>query len=808
MQRRWLFFVATLVPAGATTGTKSTIETTTSSREPADPRESERLRKQAGAPQPHAAHGHVPQGLQHLHGERVAILVAGTFDRYFLSSTCENLISPLTRQGHEVDYFLALTTKPPLWWRGYGHANTTWDPAFRLGQNKRPSFKHIKQVVNSSVAAANSTLRYFRLSYDLTVRGEPRLEAALNESYWPALNGSGHNEMAEDPFIRWPLLAYSMSAHRKAANQANALALKAASVANHNILCLFRSLELLWEQLLVTEEKSNSSYTLVLVPRDDADWLQKLDLHRLLSESTDADGYGLSCDIRQPLLQPSEQCDHVLLLRRRVAEFIGRYYNTTLLSMAWSCRVGIGSSTVPCNSEQVLRWRLQMAGIRLHNVGQGLLPLQRSARLLVPFAKEDVVCYHKFCQSARSPLLGLPKRPQCKDIRFSHSQMVALKHRDERGDVQRAQQDRLALTSASAPVDYAESSRICTSPCHKVTRRMCPAESLQQPQTKYLSRFHCDGTCGFCDGANSTVYLNGLIQTLERHHATCKVVNYAVAFGTGTKQLKSILGRMLNFTTFLLPHRECFFFFVLAGDGLEKILPQQLQLSTGGSLFTVAVDANVLGMDMPFMQLRRIVKLFKLLGHRIFPWAQVLVWVDLKLISTQWTRDFTTYMARKRALMMALSAAHACAAFVGLPKSVNSFGPEANKLPPSALNLTLHAHAIIASAAHRSSTDSVNIVQQQLHAYHSSPDFVDNGMSTNLIDSAFFIRDHTHAYCRTTSASLGCKWYDETMCYSDRDQMSFPMTIHALGWRLLPGTQTTSLPKTGSSLIPFMDSAE
>ena len=40
---------------------------------------------------------------------RVSVLVAGTFARYFTSG-CEQLIAPMTRQGHSVDYYALLTT--------------------------------------------------------------------------------------------------------------------------------------------------------------------------------------------------------------------------------------------------------------------------------------------------------------------------------------------------------------------------------------------------------------------------------------------------------------------------------------------------------------------------------------------------------------------------------------------------------------------------------------------------------------------------------------------------------------------------
>jgi hypothetical protein len=67
--------------------------------------------------------------------ERVAVLVAGSFNRYFLVSSAERLVAPLRKQGYIVDYFLSLTTEAAKPYRaelGYTQY-ATWDPVFSNG---------------------------------------------------------------------------------------------------------------------------------------------------------------------------------------------------------------------------------------------------------------------------------------------------------------------------------------------------------------------------------------------------------------------------------------------------------------------------------------------------------------------------------------------------------------------------------------------------------------------------------------------------------------------------------------------------
>lgn len=45
----------------------------------------------------------------------------------------------------------------------------------------------------------------------------------------------------------------------------------------------------------------------------------------------------------------------------------------------------------------------------------------------------------------------------------------------------------------------------------------------------------------------------------------------------------------------------------------------------------------------------------------------------------------------------------------------------------------------------------------------------------------YIARDLRTPRCRAFAAALGCAWFDEVVCWSDRDQLSFPYALQRLG---------------------------
>ena len=126
----------------------------------------------------------------------------------------------------------------------------------------------------------------------------------------------------------------------------------------------------------------------------------------------------------------------------------------------------------------------------------------------------------------------------------------------------------------------------------------------------------------------------------------------------------------------------------------------------------------------------------------------------------------------------ATEARGACLAAVGLPFHNNAYGPGAAAMRvPS---FSRHGATIVRSLAMRPLlTDNVRAVEAQMGAYireHGS-----SALSRDLIDSAYVARDLRSPRCRSFNAALGCAWFEEITCWSDRDQLSFPYALRRLG---------------------------
>ena len=333
-------------------------------------------------------------------------------------------------------------------------------------------------------------------------------------------------------------------------------------------------------------------------------------------------------------------------------------------------------------------------------------------------------------------------------------------------------------------------------------------------------------SCAFCAGNAATAHLLEIAAELRRLKAReCRrLVVYGAAFGTsffrrwpnrtlaGARTVQDLHGA----------HGRCFFKFILKKDvafvrkrvGTNTVrLPPSLFVRTNfrveGLDLLVPLDQDALPW-LATASLRRNVKILKMLGPRLFPWTERLVsacrifsfftrasrprrpavasrrrmipstkdllpfarrllWIDAKL------RLGATNPLR---LFHATEARGACLAAVGLPFHNNAYGPGAAAMRvPS---FSRHGATIVRSLAMRPLlTDNVRAVEAQMGAYvreHGSP-----ALSRDLIDSAYVARDLRSPRCRSFNAALGCAWFEEITCWSDRDQLSFPYALRRLG---------------------------
>eukprot|EP00316_Scyphosphaera_apsteinii_P011208 CAMPEP_0119303114 /NCGR_PEP_ID=MMETSP1333-20130426/4595_1 /TAXON_ID=418940 /ORGANISM="Scyphosphaera apsteinii, Strain RCC1455" /LENGTH=734 /DNA_ID=CAMNT_0007305695 /DNA_START=112 /DNA_END=2313 /DNA_ORIENTATION=+ len=343
--------------------------------------------------------------------KHLAILVSGSFRRFFLRSMAIKLVAPTVMQGHTVDVFTFLVTGKHTPWktdmRPYLKA-LTWDPIFGPASVQQLSHKHIRTTITEAITSAGGFARYVELRDTVSLDDDVRLQYLRREAKW--------RFPEEDPDSRFPTRPLGRSA--------------TAADANRNMLRLFRALEWTFDAMVAHERLQGYTYDLVLVERDDAQWMQPFDLDALLhSGGPEAELYVPQCSKRyrkyptdagaaKPML-PSEMCDHVQLLARNRAGLLGRYYSRFFENSS-KCHVDSSSTqsgvhqTRSCTSEELLRWTMVTTGVKWHAAAQKLLPYERSAHIKTP-SHGVLECFHKYCQTFWGKLHFNTSQRMCQD---------------------------------------------------------------------------------------------------------------------------------------------------------------------------------------------------------------------------------------------------------------------------------------------------------------------------------------------------------------------------------------------------------
>jgi len=332
--------------------------------------------------------------------KRVAVMVAGSYNRYFLKSSAVHLIKPLTKQGYNVDYFLSLTTESARAFRAeMGYTSfSTFDPEFGAeGHGRALRSTYVGLILRKTLGQAGANLREFSLQHQLIVDSDERLH------HYHCM--AKRENPTEDPDLRFPTKDLSASA----AHAQNA-------VANRNLLRLHLAMERLWYALLKAEMEDGSMYDYVLFLRDDIKWLAHFDMNKLIAQGP-ADVYLLACDARKPPLHPDEINDHGLVAKRSAADVFGLYLSRLLQFDVDECRKQM---TRPmgdrgCNSEMLLKWVMEKESLDVRRVGQKLLPFQRSMHLNLN--GRIVECFHKYCKSSKDNLEDFGVQ-RCKNIQL------------------------------------------------------------------------------------------------------------------------------------------------------------------------------------------------------------------------------------------------------------------------------------------------------------------------------------------------------------------------------------------------------
>ena len=181
---------------------------------------------------------------------------------------------------------------------------------------------------------------------------------------------------------------------------------------------------------------------------------------------------------------------------------------------------------------------------------------------------------------------------------------------------------------------------------------------------------------------------------------------------------------------------------------------------------------------LPYQNMRRNTKLFKLNGHNIFGWADRLIWQDAKVYKRYEVcpTDYYKYFAET------IDHNNVCSSFIGLPFHESTMGSAFHN--STEVQFGAHCAAIEEAASHRPDvSDSFQAIHQQCRAYGKENDQV---LSRYLVDSFFIVWDLRSKRCTQFIADMTCSWLDELHCYADRDQISLPQVFFKMGLKEAP----------------------
>ena len=274
-------------------------------------------------------------------------------------------------------------------------------------------------------------------------------------------------------------------------------------------------------------------------------------------------------------------------------------------------------------------------------------------------------------------------------------------------------------------------------------------------------------TCGFCQNA----YFQEVRDELAlRYKQKCKgMVVYGVAFGEKyANWLNEPDMKYLETRT----HDEaadgtCFFQFVRDVD-------INLTMSADGLQNLIRLRAE----NLPYQNMRRNAKLFKLNPHQLFPWAERIIWQDAKMLDFGVHRDAVLPKNYTLQFEQTVQYFGTCASFMGFPRHSNTLGSNFTKLR----SVTYEAQCttvLEASKGRPTVSDNLDLLMAQCRMYGkeyrntSSSSILD----LSMIDSAFILYDMRTRECQQFISDLTCSWLDEIHCFSDRDQISFPKSL-------------------------------
>mmetsp|Transcript_7348 Transcript_7348/g.9500 ORF Transcript_7348/g.9500 Transcript_7348/m.9500 type:complete len:874 (-) Transcript_7348:114-2735(-) len=320
---------------------------------------------------------------------KVAVIVAGTLQRFMITSTIKHLIEPMSYKTKvaDVDYYASLTTAKAM---AYGSDTSYTDrlqPDPKLPVSTLHDSVDIEDYIRSEFGPIEARIGALQIQESIDIDAEPMLKARRKKALI--------ENPSEDPDQRFPII------DNRTADKA-----KRTANANRNLLRMHLAIQNLWSKALKWEAEEGFKYDYVLFLRDDSLWLNDFDILKITEKEGDI--FVPSCDARDPPLHPLELNDHILISTRKTAGIFGNYYSALFQTDVEGCMKTLPttlnrSGERGCNSEMLLKWIVDEKNVTVTKVSQSEVPFQRSANVRLSDGS-IMQCFHKFCQSKHLPL--------------------------------------------------------------------------------------------------------------------------------------------------------------------------------------------------------------------------------------------------------------------------------------------------------------------------------------------------------------------------------------------------------------------
>jgi len=325
---------------------------------------------------------------------RVAVIVAGTLQRFMYDSTITHLIKPMTKKKVFVDYYVSLTTAKPKNYRSDFAYTDHFQPDPMLVKDPNPDYSELEEKIRKRIGMIPyASIGAVDIRESIDIDSEPLLMKKRQQAF--------EEHPTEDCDQSFPIL-----------DNRNTEIAKRTSNANRNILKLHFAIQNLWGIAQKWEAEEGFKYDYVMFLRDDTLWLDDFNIDNIHNKKGEI--FIPSCDARDPPMDDNELNDHILISRRETADIFGNYYSNLFKISMNACMNQLTKGITKnwsraknrvrgCNTEMLLKWVTKKYKVQVKKMSQSELPMQRSGNV----RKRDgtnLQCFHKLCQSQKLPL--------------------------------------------------------------------------------------------------------------------------------------------------------------------------------------------------------------------------------------------------------------------------------------------------------------------------------------------------------------------------------------------------------------------